>query len=59
MSLARLNDVLALAAAKNRGIPAFDTLDYETAQAYLDAAEETGSPAVMMVGEAQFPYINR
>lgn len=58
MSLVNLNEVLALAAAKKRGIPAFDTLDYGTAQAYIDAAEETGSPAIMMVGEAQFPYVD-
>ena len=58
MSLVSLNEVLAVAAVKKRGIPAFDTLDYGTAQAYIDAAEETGSPAIMMVGEAQFPYVN-
>lgn len=58
MSLVSLNEVLTVAAVKKRGIPAFDTLDYGTAQAYIDAAEETGSPAIMMVGEAQFPYVN-
>lgn len=58
MSLVSLREVLSQANEQSRAIPAFDTLDYDTAQAYIDAAEQTRSPAIMMVGEAQFSYID-
>ncbi|HEX7187304.1 MAG TPA: class II fructose-bisphosphate aldolase [Actinomycetes bacterium] len=56
MTLARLDEVLADAAAGGRGVGAFNVIQLEHAEALVDAAERTGLPVVLQISENAVRY---
>jgi fructose-bisphosphate aldolase, class II len=56
MTLARLDEVLAGAAAGGRGVGAFNVIQLEHAEALVDAAERTGLPVVLQISENAVRY---
>lgn len=58
MALVNLKKILDDASRNKYAIPAFDTLDYFTAETFIQIAEEKNSPAIMMVGESTLSYLN-
>ena len=56
MSLARLDEVLAVAAAAGRGVGAFNVIQLEQAEALVAAAEQTGLPVVLQISENAVRY---
>jgi fructose-bisphosphate aldolase class II len=51
LTLARLDEVLAEAAAGGRGVGAFNVIQLEHAEALVAAAEQTGLPVVLQIRE--------
>jgi fructose-bisphosphate aldolase class II len=51
MTLARLDEVLAAAAAGGRGVGAFNVIQLEHGEALVAAAEQTGLPVVLQISE--------
>ena len=56
MTLARLDEVLADAAAAGRGVGAFNVIQLEHAEALVAAAELTGLPVVLQISENAVRY---
>jgi fructose-bisphosphate aldolase, class II len=56
MTLARLDEVLADAAAGGRGVGAFNVIQLEHAEALVEAAEQTGLPVVLQISENAVRY---
>jgi len=56
MTLARLDEVLADAAAGGRGVGAFNVIQLEHAEALVAAAEQTGLPIVLQISENAVRY---
>jgi len=56
MTLARLDEVLADAAAGGRGVGAFNVIQLEHAEALVAAAEQTGLPVVLQISENAVRY---
>ena len=54
--LARLDEVLAEAAAAGRGLGAFNVIQLEHAEALVAAAEQTGLPVVLQISENAVRY---
>jgi fructose-bisphosphate aldolase, class II len=50
MTIANLNDVLLPAMRKGRAVLGLVVLGFEDARAYVEAAEETGSPIILQAG---------
>jgi fructose-bisphosphate aldolase class II len=56
MTLARLDEVLANAVARGRGVGAFNVIQLEHAEALVGAAEQTGLPVVLQISENAVRY---
>ena len=56
MTLARLDEVLAVAAAAGRGVGAFNVIQLEQAEALVAAAELTSLPVVLQISENAVRY---
>jgi fructose-bisphosphate aldolase, class II len=56
MTLVRLEEVLADAAAGGRGVGAFNVIQLEHAEALVAAAEQTGLPVVLQISENAVRY---
>jgi fructose-bisphosphate aldolase class II len=56
LTLARLDEVLAEAAAGGRGVGAFNVIQLEHAEALVAAAEQTGLPVVLQISENAARY---
>ncbi len=58
MSLVPMKAILDLAKQENYAVPAFDAIDYVSAEAIIAAAEKLSSSVIIMVPEAALPMLD-
>lgn len=58
MALVTLKEILKEANEKHYALPAFDTIDYISAEAVVEAAEAQNRPVILMYPEAAFSTVN-